>query len=102
MAAPYILPVLEYTHTGSRMARRSAGDEERPPIGLAALPQVVLPYMYGTRQTGSLRLVQYNEVESSAATYAGVLATLLLAPLAWCSRSHRSINVFWACSCSSR
>jgi hypothetical protein len=95
LAAPYILPVLEYSHTGSRMARRSAGDEERPPVGLAALPQVVLPYMYGTRQTGSLRLVQHNEVESSAATYAGVLATLLLAPLAWCSRRHRSINVFW-------
>ena len=35
LAAPYILPVLEYTHTGARMARRSAGEEERPPVGLA-------------------------------------------------------------------
>jgi hypothetical protein len=95
LAAPYILPGLEYIHTGSRIARRGAGEEERPPAGLQALPQTVLPYMYGTRETGSLRLVARNEVESSAATYAGMLATLLLAPLAWCSRRHRSINVFW-------
>jgi hypothetical protein len=97
LAAPYILPVLEYTHVGSRMARRGAGEEERPPVGLAALPQTVLPFMYGTRQTGSVRLLDgRNEMESSAATYAGVLATLLVAPLAWCSRRHRSINLVLA------
>jgi hypothetical protein len=97
LAAPSILPVLEYTHTGSRMARRGAGEEERPPVGLAALPQTVLPYMYGTRQTGSLRLLDgRNEMESTAATYVGVLATLLVAPLAWCSRRHRSINLILA------
>ncbi len=93
LAAPYILPVLEYTHTGSRIVRRGAGEEERPPVGLAALPQTVLPYMYGTKEMGSLRLKQGNEMESSAATYAGVLATLLAAPLAWCSRRHRNINL---------
>ena len=38
---------------------------------------------------------QGNQLESSAAAYAGLLATLLVAPLAWCSRRHRSINVFW-------
>jgi hypothetical protein len=94
LAAPYILPVLEYTQTGTRMSRRTAGEEERPPEGLRALPQVVLPYMNGSRQTGSLRLVDDNEVETSAATYVGVLATLMVAPLAWCSRRHRAMNVF--------
>ena len=34
---------------------RSAGSEERPPVGLTALPQTVLPDMYGSVQTGSLR-----------------------------------------------
>ena len=34
-------------------------------------------------------------MESSAAAYAGLLATLLLAPLAWCSRRHRAINILW-------
>jgi hypothetical protein len=43
LAAPYLFPVLEYTSTGARMARRAAGLEERPPVGIAALPQTVLP-----------------------------------------------------------
>ncbi|MDB6027134.1 MAG: hypothetical protein JWM68_3357, partial [Verrucomicrobiales bacterium] len=88
-----------YTHTGARMERRSAGEEERVPVGLAALPQVVLPNMYGSTQQGSLALFpegQPSLQESTATTYAGVFATLLLAPLAWCSRRHRSINLFWA------
>jgi hypothetical protein len=98
LAAPYLLPTLEYNRTGLRMARRSEGAEERPPVGLAALPQTVLPDMYGSNQTGSLFIfpIEGNQLESSAQTYTGLLATLLVAPLAWCSRRHRSINVFWA------
>ena len=98
LASPYLLPFLEYTHTGFRISRRAEGEEERPPVGLAALPQVVLPDMYGTNQIGSYYLPvagQGNQLESSSAAYAGLLATLLLAPLAWCSRRHRSLNVFW-------
>ena len=34
-------------------------------------------------------------MESSAVTYSGLLATLLVAPLACCSRRHRGINMFW-------
>ena len=40
-------------------------------------------------------------MESSAAAYAGVLATLLVAPLAWCSRRHRSINRRFGLACVS-
>jgi hypothetical protein len=99
LAAPYILPVLDYTHTGVRMGRRSAGTEERPPVGLAALPQVVLPNMYGTTEMGSLPVFPKREgglSESNSAAYAGLLATLFVAPLAWCSRRHRCTNIFWA------
>ena len=53
LAAPHLLPLLEYAQSGSRMAHRSEGVEERPPVGLAALPQVVLPDMYGTTGKGS-------------------------------------------------
>jgi len=95
LAAPYWLPTLEYAQTGARMERRSSGAEERPPTGLSALPQTVLPDIYGASRTGSLRIVDQNEKESSAATYAGLLATLWVAPLAWCSRRHRSVNGFW-------
>jgi hypothetical protein len=98
LAAPHLLPFLEYAQTGSRMVHRSEGTEERPPVGLAALPQVVLPDMYGTTEKGStflLIVAGINPQESTTAAYTGVFATLLVAPLAWCSRRHRAINVFW-------
>jgi len=98
LAAPHLLPLLEYAQTGSRMMHRSEGTEERPPIGLAALPQVVLPDIYGTTEKGSTFIligVATNPLESTTAAYTGVFATLLVAPLAWCSRRHRTINVFW-------
>jgi hypothetical protein len=95
LAAPALLPVWEYAKTGARMVKRGAGSEERPPIGLAALPLVVLPGMYGTTERPSLPIspvLKTNLLESTAGAYAGLLATLLAAPLAWCSRRHRSTN----------
>jgi hypothetical protein len=94
LAAPHLLPLLEYAQTGARMEHRSGGEEERPPVGLSDLPQTVLPDMYGATRAGSVRIPPGNQIESSAAIYAGVFATLLVAPLAWCSRRHRSFNVF--------
>jgi hypothetical protein len=93
LAAPYLLPVLEYTLTGARMAQRAGGLEERPPVGLKALPQIVLPDLYGSMATGSYRGAREHQAESSAVAYAGVLATLLIAPLSFCSRRHRAFNV---------
>jgi hypothetical protein len=97
LAAPHMLPLLEYAQTGSRMAHRNEGAEERPPVGLAALPQVVLPDIYGTNEKGSIFITPFepNLSESASAAYTGVLATLLVAPLAWCSRRHRAANAFW-------
>jgi hypothetical protein len=99
LAAPHLLPLLEYAQTGSRMAHRNEGIEERPPVGLTAMPQVVLPDIYGTIEKGSIFIPPVFEpdlLESASAAYTGVLATLLVAPLAWCSRRHRPINGFWA------
>jgi hypothetical protein len=95
LASPAILPGLDYARTGARFIRRGTHEEERPPIGIMALPQVVLPDMYGSDDTESLRIAPDVQIESSATGYAGVLATLLAAPLALCSRSHRSLNWFW-------
>jgi hypothetical protein len=100
LAAPYLLPLIEYSKTGSRMTQRSAGVEERPPIGLAALPQVVLPDIYGTTEKGSCLIVPASEaktnlMESPSAAYAGIFATLLVAPLAWCNRQRRAANACW-------
>ena len=98
LASPHLLPLLEYSRSGGRIERRGAGEEERPPAGIAALPQVVLPDLYGsygTMKAGSYRLAPGNQQESSAATYCGLLATLFLAPLAFCNRRHRSMAWFW-------
>jgi hypothetical protein len=95
LAAPYLLPVVDYSRTGSRMEKRGGGHEERPPIGLAVVPQVVLPDMYGATRAGTIRITTDHPAESTAAAYAGILTTLLLAPLAFCSRTHRRFNVFW-------
>ena len=98
LAAPHLLPLLEYAKTGSRMMHRSGGAEERPPLGLSTLPQIVLPDIYGSTGRGSTRIGPPNEpniMEGAAAGYAGLLATLLVAPLAFCSRRQRTDNCFW-------
>jgi hypothetical protein len=96
LASPYMLPLVEYSRTGARMARRSAGAEERPPIGLSALPQAVLPDIYGAMESASLRCASDHQAESSAAGYAGVGAALLMAPLAFSDRKRLPGNLLWS------
>lgn len=53
----------------------------------------MLPEIYGSCEASSFPLYPKGEFfveESSAAAYAGVVAALLVAPLAFCSRRHRS------------
>ena len=98
LAAPELLPALEYIKTGSRLAKRGSGQEERPPIGLVSLPQLVLPHIYGTSEKDSFRIVPKSEgniVETPAAGYCGLLATIAIAPLAFGSRRHRHIAIFF-------
>lgn len=98
LAAPYLLPVIEYSRTGSRIQLRAEGHEERPPVGLSALPQIVLPDMYGAQakaRTG-FRYARETQIESSAGAYAGVAASLLLAPLAFQDRRRRPLAIFLA------
>jgi hypothetical protein len=95
MAAPYLLPLGEYAFSGLRLSDDDAAVViDRPPTGLSELPRMVLPRIYGTREQGSCHIgLSGSWTESSAATYAGLLATLIAAPLAWRSRRHRSINI---------
>lgn len=96
LVAWMLFPMYEYVREGERTTERAQGVKERPPVGLAALPQVVLPRMYGDTRLSSYRLYPDNLQESSAAGYAGLVATLFVAPLAWCSRRHRWRNALWA------
>ncbi len=94
LAAPYVLPFLEYTREGQRIAERAAGHrEERPPVGWGALPLVVWPDRDGQSRHGSLFIGSINQAESPAAGSVGVVAALLLAPLGWASRRHRWANI---------
>jgi len=98
LAAPHVWPLVEYARTGYRISQRAEGLEERPPVGLAALPRLLFPDVYGSAERGSLFLQSEGGgslQESTAAGYAGLLATLLAAPLAWFSRRHFSTNLFW-------
>ena len=97
LAASDLIPAVTYAHTGARMEQRTAGNEERPPVGLAALPQVVFPLMYGTTEYGSFPFTPEGEPnlqESASSAYAGLLGTLFLAPLAFCDRRRRRTVVF--------
>jgi len=99
LAAPFFLPIQEYARTSNRFARRGHGVEERPPVGLIAVPQIVLPDMYGVYAEKGvcplLEPIEANQLESPAECYVGLLATLLLAPWAFLDRRRRSANVFF-------
>jgi len=100
LAAPDILPALEYTRTGERMMERFSDHvEERPPVGLEALPQVAMPTMYGSMEKGSHPIFPAGQrylPESAAAAYVGLLALLLVAPLSWFNRQKRGAVIFFA------
>jgi len=95
LSAPLLIPLVEYTRTGARMEARAAGYEERPPVGIAALPAIAVPEIYGSTRHGSMRIVEGNLLESSAGAYAGLLAIMWLAPLAWCHPGYRREVIFF-------
>ncbi len=94
LAAPGVLPYLEYAHDGGRIAQRAEGQrEERPPVGPAAIPLTLWPDRDGRMGAGTLFFHEGNQMESAAVGYAGVVIALFFAPLAWRSRRHRLANV---------
>src|SRR5580704_1395087 len=96
LACPYWLPLQEYVRTGDRVRARVAGSQERPPVGLSALPAVVLPDVYGSDRADSLPLVESgNRLESSAGACGGLLAVFWLAPLAWFHAGFRRECIFF-------
>lgn len=95
LAAPHVVPLLDYARTGARIERRGTGTEERPPGHPKALALVALPDGSGASRAGSLWLESGNQIESAAAAYAGLIALLFAAPLAWTRRERRAEVWFW-------
>lgn len=95
LSGPQTLPSLEYASESWRIEQREAGRHESPPVGLAALPAVVMPYIDGSSQRHTVLTVHGNRLESSPAAYAGMLALLLLAPLGFALGRLRHFQWFW-------
>lgn len=98
LTAPEVLSTAAYARTGARVVQRSAGALERSPVGLSALPLLVLPNWNGTPEHHGVSIAEpgrRNPMESVSMGYAGALAILLLAPLAWQSRRHRRSTQFF-------
>ncbi len=103
LAAAYLLPLYAYQQTSRRAQLRAEGLEERAPVGIAALPQVVFPAIYGSNRYDAVRTLgasgqldaDFVRIESSAGAYVGLLATLFLAPLAWCLPGRRRTCLLW-------
>lgn len=94
LAAPQIVPTLEYINHSYRMAQRNNELDERPSLGLAALPQMLIPHFYGTTREDQKYLLDGFLQESAAAGYAGLTAALFFAPLAFVGGRRREA-LFW-------
>jgi hypothetical protein len=87
LASGMLLPVVDYVRTGARFQKRISGVEERPPIGISALPFLLAPRLQGSWRPGAHFAGTGNVMESISAGHAGQFALLLLAPLAFgCGR----------------
>lgn len=110
LSAVQNLPTMEYLQYSYRVAERRLGVSEeiqllQPGIGVA--PQFVLPRIFGTWDRdswwiapgGRWREGKYhsagNPLEGAPSGYAGLLMTLVFAPLGWQSRRHRGAWLFW-------
>jgi hypothetical protein len=96
IGAPYLLPILEYGRTGYRMDLRATGIEERPPEGLEGLPAIFWPGVNGGETHVNTTRTAFHSTltEGASGAYAGLLAALWLAPLAWCHRRLRPLTIF--------
>jgi hypothetical protein len=98
LSLPQTLPTLEYMQSSLRIAARQHGYVETASRGPDALLDLILPLYHGKGGADSIYLDKGNPLESTPAGYAGLVLTLVVAPLAWLSRRHRGLLIFWLIS----
>lgn len=97
LACPHLLPLIEFARTGTRMDARASGSEERPPVGLSAACNLILPESDGSSRANSIYIgAAGNLLESSAGGYAGIMLVCWLVPLSFSSKPRRRECLFWA------
>jgi hypothetical protein len=97
LAAPQLLPTFQYMRESLRVANRLESGSETKPVGAAALPQLVLPWIRGTTRTGWIYLGSDIPLESAIGGYVGLLSVLVAAPFGFadCRRRKRAEQIFW-------
>ncbi|MBL8858184.1 MAG: hypothetical protein JNL28_06765 [Planctomycetes bacterium] len=96
LSAPQLLPTLEYMQQSARIAARADGLIETESMGSWALLQACLPYTLGSGERGAGYLVATTRFESAATAYAGLIALLVLVPLAFAASTQRKTAWFFA------
>lgn len=100
IASPFLLPLVQYSRSGSRMEERASGAEERPPIGIAAVWSVVFPERYGGSREGLPYVGESgNILESSSGAFAGGVVLSLMLPIAAVAPWRRKEAAFWIILC---
>jgi hypothetical protein len=95
LSAPQSLPTLEYLRNSFRLVSRETTGTETAPVGLTALPQLLLPDFNGSTRRGNYYVGDSSNLPESASTgCAGLITGVVLAPLAFCNRKHRSMVLF--------
>jgi hypothetical protein len=95
LSAPQSLPTLEYLRNSFRLVSRETTGAETAPVGPIALPQLFLPDFNGSTRRGNYYVGDSGNLpESASSGCVGLITGLVLAPLAFCNRKHRSIVIF--------
>ncbi len=96
LSAPQSLPTRDYLKMSDRLETRHSRGDEAPPIGWAAVPQFIMPDIWGAERPNHFFAIKgTNRLESGASGYAGYLFAMVFAPLAFLNRSFRWQGVFW-------
>lgn len=95
LAAPQLLPTLEYMGESVRMVNRLAAGSETLPVGWAAIPQLLFPWIAGTTRAGWIYLNSDIPLDSAIGGYAGAIGVLVFAPFALTSSTRRGQAIFW-------
>jgi len=95
LSAPQSLPTIAYLRTSYRMTARLAIGSETPTVGIVALPQLVWPDFNGSTRSNEVYIGRSGNLpESASSGCVGLITALVLAPLAFCNRKHRSFVLF--------
>ncbi|MCE9594497.1 MAG: hypothetical protein K8S98_09910 [Planctomycetes bacterium] len=98
LSAPQTLPTVEYLSWSRRATERAAGFVDIPPFGPRVGMLLVAPFFEGSGRADSTWLLDHgNTLASTMSGYSGLVAALVLAPLAFVRR-RRGASVFFLCA----